>query len=102
MPELSLDTTHGLKGVIVSLLVAMAVYLIKDIVRGIWIFVHRNWGPSRNEFIELTKEIHSNSELLLQQKKDIRRIYLFLKVISGDKWKVFRKQVEEIEKEIIS
>lgn len=109
MPDISLDTTHGIRGLLVSFIVIVALYIVKDIIKGIWTYVHRNLGPSRNEFIILTKALQANSELLLQQKlinekmaTDVRRIYLFLKVISGKNWPSFRKQVEEIEKELIS
>lgn len=85
----------------------VATYLIKDIVKGIIAFINRNKGPSRIEFIELTKALKDNSSLLHEQKliseklsTDVRRIYLFLKAIAGEKWPEYRKVVGDIEKEI--
>lgn len=99
-----IDFQHGLSGIILSLVGVIAAYLLKDIIRGIWFFVHRNKRPTREEFKELSKALNHNSELLFNQKNisekmslDVRRIYLFLKVIAGEKWPSYRKQVEEIE-----
>lgn len=99
-----IDIQHGFKGIIISLIGVIAAYLIKDIIKGIWLFAHRNRRPTREEFRDLAKALNHNSDMLMSTRNitekmslDIRRIYLFLKVMAGDKWPSYRKQVEEIE-----
>lgn len=101
-PEL--DTQHGIKGLVLSLIGLVAIYVLKDIGKGIYNYRTRNRRPTRDEFIELTRALKANSELLQQTKHvtekmamDITRIYLFLKVIAGAKWPEYRRQVKEME-----
>lgn len=101
---MDIDFQHGLKGLLISLLALVAAHLLKDIVKGVWVYIHRNMLPTRQEFRELSKALEHNAEMLAQQKNinqkmsdDVRRIFLFLKVIAGAQWPTYRKQVEEIE-----
>lgn len=100
----SVDTQHGLKGILLSILGLIAAHFIKDIIKAISEFRNRNKGPTRDEFKELSKALIHNSELLMDQKlvtqkmgDDLKRIYIFLKVIAKEKWPSYRKEVEEIE-----
>jgi hypothetical protein len=98
------DIQHGLRGLIFSFIGIISAYLIKDIAKGIWFFINRNKRPTREEFKDLTKALNHNSDLLMNQKlvieklsEDIRRIYLFLKIMAKEKWPDYRRQVEELE-----
>lgn len=109
MDPSQLDLQHGIKGILFSVVGLVAISLASSISKAVWAYVRRNKWPTREEFKELTQALHANSELLSHQKHitdkmamDFRRIYLFLKEIAGDKWPQYRKQVEEIEKEIKS
>lgn len=102
-----LDTQHGVKGLLLSFIGLALAYVMKDVVKGIYAFLNRNKRPTREEFQHLIKALNANSQLLNQQKLigeklalDVRRIYLFLKVIAGTKWPEYRKQVNEIEDEL--
>lgn len=97
---------HGLKGMLLSVIGLLAANLLSHVIKGIWAFARRNIGPTKDQFKELTTALQENKSALDSQKLtmekmalDIRRIYIYLKVISGARWPKYRKQVEEIEKE---
>lgn len=101
----NLDTQHGLKGILLSILGLIAAHFVKDLIKAFWEFRNRNKGPTRDEFRDLSKALNNNSDRLMEQKlvtqkmsTDLKRVYLFLKIIAKDKWPAYRKEVEEIEK----
>lgn len=101
-----LDLIHGLKGMLISLIGLVGANVLSRIVQGIWAFARRNMGPTREQFNSLTEALNKNNVALDGQKltvakmaSDLRRIYIFLKVIAGDRWPDIRRKVEEIEKE---
>lgn len=103
MPE-NIDTSHGLKGVLISLMGLIAAHLAVSIARGLWAFFNRNKGPTGQEFRDLSKSFKDASQSINEQRvitvkmsHDMRRIYLFLKLMAGDKWKIYREQVNEME-----
>jgi hypothetical protein len=101
---MDIDTQHGLKSILISLVGIILTYLLKDIVKGIYAFKTRNQRPTREEFKELTQALNAHTEALQKQKHmtdkmalDIKRIYLFLKIIAGHQWPEYRKEVKEME-----
>jgi hypothetical protein len=104
--DFDIDTSHGIRGVMFSLMAMGIVYCVKEIIKGIWVYRQRNKGPTRNEFQELTKALNAHSEIIKNQKvitekiaMDLHRYYLFLKVIAVDKWPKYFKAVKELEDE---
>ncbi len=102
----AIDLEHGLRGVLLSIAGLIAANLIVITTRGVMAYLRRNKNPTREQFVQITKALEANTLALDQQKgltikmsMDMRRIYLFLKVIAGSKWPAYRKKVEEIEKE---
>lgn len=89
-----------------SLVGLFAAKIVGDLIKGIWTFINRHKGPTGDEFRALTKALTESSVALNEQKlitkkmgDDVRRVYLFLKVIAGEQWPAYRSKVEEIEKE---
>ncbi len=102
----SLDMEHGLRGMLLSIIGLLGAMVLSHVVKGIWVYFRRNKVPSREQFRQLTEALSKNTAVMESQRlmidkiaRDIRRIYLFLKVISGEKWKKFYAKVEEIEKD---
>ncbi len=100
-----LDLNHGLKGMMFSLIGLVAANVLAHIVKGIWAYSRRNMGPTKAEFKELTLSLRETKAALDGQKlviekmsQDIRRIYLFLKVMAGEKWPKIYKKVRDLEK----
>jgi len=107
MPEI--DVSHGIKELIYSVLALIGVRVLSDFLKGIWLFVNRRKIPTREELQNLTEALRNNTESIMNQKaltikmsQDLKRIYLFLKVIAGEKWPAYRKQVEDLEKDEVT
>lgn len=103
---MSSDISQTLHKLVMYIVGAISTYIMKDVVKGIISYRNRNRRPSRLEFQELTKALNQNTEEQGKQKFivekmgiDIRRMYLFMKAIAGDKWPDYRKIVEKKEEE---
>ncbi len=99
-----LDLEHGLRGMLLSLIGLVAANVLAHIVKGFWAYYRRNIGPTQDQFRSLTEALKETKAALDGQKlvmdkisQDIRRIYLFLKVMAGERWPKLYKKVKELE-----
>ena len=104
--DFSFDTTHGLQGLVYSAIGLVLVKTLTDIIKGVWSFINRNKGPTKEQFETLMKELQVTQKAFTdfqgsshKMSKDLHRCFLFLKVMAGEEWPKLRKKVEDIESE---
>lgn len=102
MPE-TLDLAHGASGLLTSICAILLVFLLLKVAEFLLKFREKKDSTTDIAIHELTaglsrntQEIHKLNVFFSEYPKmklDVRRLYLAIKIVSGDKWPAIRKEI---------
>ena len=91
------DFNFSQNGILATLLGMWATQVASYVIKSVHAYMTRNKRPTREQFNRVIRGFENQRAVTDKMSMDQRRIYLFLKVIAGDKWPKYFNEVKEIE-----